>query len=363
MPDPVRAAEAAWLPFMAESLGCERGAVIVGHSSGAAAAMRFAETHRTAGLVLVSAYTTDQGDPLEASSGYFNRPWRWDAIRANSGFIVQFGSTDDPFLPWSEQQEVADALGAELHRFEDRGHFQNTAQPELLAAVQEKQQQQPATPQPNAAMEIRGAERYQPEKLPLLERALEDQIMGNAKYSLDVAVGVMRLYQLAPALAKKELVARALLSGLMQMPRQDYRILLHLLPERLVSEEPVSSVVLLAGHLEANNLQDFWAATGAAKDTIAKVPGFADAVRGYVLHAVGITFQRVSTRVLADWLRLDGAPLQQLLADKAKTAGWSVAGDVVSLPLNSFNTAVQRRAADLVSFDAVAPVLRNAATA
>lgn len=34
------------------------------------------------------------------------------------------------------------------------------------------------------------------------------------------------------------------------------------------SEEPVSSVVLLAQHLEASNLQDFWAATNSCKDTI-----------------------------------------------------------------------------------------------
>jgi hypothetical protein len=32
----------------------------------------------------------------------------------------------------------------------------------------------------------------------------------------------------------------------------------------------VSSVVLLAQHLEACNLQDFWAATGSCKDTINK---------------------------------------------------------------------------------------------
>ena len=75
-------------------------------------------------------------DEVERASGYFNRPWRWADIRANAGFIVQFASTDDPVLPWAEQQEVADGLGAELHRFEDRGHFQNTAFPELAAALE-----------------------------------------------------------------------------------------------------------------------------------------------------------------------------------------------------------------------------------
>ena len=46
MPDPVYARENIWLPFMEKELGCGPDTIIVGHSSGAAAAMRFAETRR-----------------------------------------------------------------------------------------------------------------------------------------------------------------------------------------------------------------------------------------------------------------------------------------------------------------------------
>lgn len=49
MPDPVGARESVWLPFMKNELQCGEDTVIVGHSSGAAAAMRFAETERVAG--------------------------------------------------------------------------------------------------------------------------------------------------------------------------------------------------------------------------------------------------------------------------------------------------------------------------
>ena len=55
---------------------------------------------------------SDLGDSTEAESGYFSDAWRWEAARANCGFIVLFGSTDDPFLPWAEQQTVASGLGA-----------------------------------------------------------------------------------------------------------------------------------------------------------------------------------------------------------------------------------------------------------
>ncbi|XP_055074439.2 serine hydrolase RBBP9 [Misgurnus anguillicaudatus] len=135
MPDPVTARESIWLPFMEKELKCDDETVIIGHSSGAAAAMRYAETHKVFALILVGAYTSDLGDENERESGYFNRPWEWEKIRSNVKYILQFGSTDDPFLPWDEQQEVANGLKADLHKYVDRGHFQNTTFPELINAV------------------------------------------------------------------------------------------------------------------------------------------------------------------------------------------------------------------------------------
>ncbi|XP_053783104.1 serine hydrolase RBBP9 isoform X1 [Desmodus rotundus] len=135
MPDPIIAREIIWLPFMETELHCDERTIIIGHSSGAIAAMRYAETHRVYAIVLVSAYTSDLGDENERASGYFSRPWQWEKIKANCAHIVQFGSTDDPFLPWKEQQEVADRLEAKLYRFTDRGHFQNTDFPELINVV------------------------------------------------------------------------------------------------------------------------------------------------------------------------------------------------------------------------------------
>ncbi|KAM6972732.1 serine hydrolase RBBP9 [Aplochiton taeniatus] len=136
MPDPVTARENIWLRFMEEDLQCDEETVIIGHSSGAAAAMRYAETHKVFAIVLVGAYTSDLGDETERESGYFNRPWEWDKMRLNASHVVQFGSTDDPFLPWEEQQAVADGLKTQLFKYTDRGHFQNTHFPELIDTVQ-----------------------------------------------------------------------------------------------------------------------------------------------------------------------------------------------------------------------------------
>jgi predicted alpha/beta hydrolase family esterase len=43
MPDPYEAKQSIWLPFMRDVLKADESSIIVGHSSGAEAAMRYAE--------------------------------------------------------------------------------------------------------------------------------------------------------------------------------------------------------------------------------------------------------------------------------------------------------------------------------
>ncbi|XP_069787668.1 serine hydrolase RBBP9 isoform X2 [Narcine bancroftii] len=97
--------------------------------------MRYAETHKVYGIILVSGYTSDLGDATEKESGYFDSPWEWEKMKHICAHGIQFGSTDDPFLPWDEQQEVADGLQAELHKFTDRGHVQDEKFPERVDMI------------------------------------------------------------------------------------------------------------------------------------------------------------------------------------------------------------------------------------
>lgn len=138
MPDPVVARESVWIPFMKDEMKCCDETIIIGHSSGAEAAMRFAEKYTVKGIIVVSACVSDLGDEHERASGYYSRPWEWDKIKANTEWRVQFGSTDDPFIPWSEQQQVADGMTSELHKFDDKGHFMNTSFPKLIEVVKQK---------------------------------------------------------------------------------------------------------------------------------------------------------------------------------------------------------------------------------
>ncbi|XP_050407068.2 serine hydrolase RBBP9 [Patella vulgata] len=138
MPDPYTASESEWIPYMHKELNCDENTIVVGHSSGAEAAMRYAEKYKLKGITLVSGCVTDLGDENERASGYYNRPWLWEEMKKNTDLIIQFGSTDDPFIAWSEQQEIADNLNPELHKFTDKGHFMSSTFPELLNVIKTK---------------------------------------------------------------------------------------------------------------------------------------------------------------------------------------------------------------------------------
>ena len=141
MPDPLYAKRSIWLPFMEKTLRCNAETIVVGHSSGAVAALRYAETHRVRGIILVSAYLSDLGDDLEAASGYFDGDWRWKDITSNTDFIVQFASRDDHLVPFAEQMKVADKLKAhravDMRIFGDRNHFMQFEFPELFDTIRE----------------------------------------------------------------------------------------------------------------------------------------------------------------------------------------------------------------------------------
>lgn len=133
-PDAVKARAEYWLPFI-EELGADENTVIIGHSSGAVAAMRYAETHRILGSVLVGACYTDLGEASERVSGYYDEPWRWDAIKANQQFILLFASPTDPYIPIAEARFIQKHLGATYFELPDRGHFEEREFPELPKAV------------------------------------------------------------------------------------------------------------------------------------------------------------------------------------------------------------------------------------
>ena len=137
-PDTKLARAFYWLPFLDE-LKPDENTIIVGHSSGAIVAMRYAEKHKILGSALIGTYYTDLGYETEKLSGYFDTPWNWDAIKKNQQWIIQFAGKNDPWIPIEEAHVVRDRLNTIYYESPDQGHFggdyYKETFPELLEAI------------------------------------------------------------------------------------------------------------------------------------------------------------------------------------------------------------------------------------
>lgn len=111
------------MPFLRDEVGADNQTIIVDHSSGAVAAMRFAEQYKILGSVLVGACYTALGIENERLSVYYSRPWNWQQIKANQKWICLFASQDDPWIPVKGSRFIHQQLDCEYHEFKNQGHF------------------------------------------------------------------------------------------------------------------------------------------------------------------------------------------------------------------------------------------------
>ena len=130
-PDAEVAHEAIWIPYLEKEIQADEITVLVGHSSGGIASIRYAEHHTILGSVLVGVNYTDLGDATEKESGYYNHPWDWNAIKKNQQWILQFSSTDDPYIPIDQPRFIHEQLQSDYHEYSDKGHFMIPEFPEL----------------------------------------------------------------------------------------------------------------------------------------------------------------------------------------------------------------------------------------
>ncbi len=146
MPDPHVCRETKWIPFINSELlpaGKSRDTVVVGHSSGAVAAMRLAERTKLKGIILVATYDSDLGDANERASGYFSRPFDWQSIIENCEFVCAVGGTQDDLVDITIQRRVAtECLGLapgvlkKEWRELENNHFFSPPCPELVELLE-----------------------------------------------------------------------------------------------------------------------------------------------------------------------------------------------------------------------------------
>jgi predicted alpha/beta hydrolase family esterase len=143
LPDATLARRKYWFPYFNEVLKLGPDDIVVGHSSGALAILKYAEDNKIGASVLIGAYYTDLGYEDERTSGYFDTPWNWETIKANQQWTAIFASADDPYIPIDDPRYIQDKLESEYFELQSRGHFGGEHHPmlefpELLNFLKEK---------------------------------------------------------------------------------------------------------------------------------------------------------------------------------------------------------------------------------
>jgi predicted alpha/beta hydrolase family esterase len=141
LPDPEGAHMNIWLPYIETEMVRDENTIIVGFSSGAVATLRYLESHKLRGAIVLGCNYTDLGDEAERAAGWYDAPWQWDTIKKNAGWIEQFHSLDDPYIPVSEPRFIHEHIGSVYHEYADRGHFMeehsplNVTFPEIIEII------------------------------------------------------------------------------------------------------------------------------------------------------------------------------------------------------------------------------------
>jgi predicted alpha/beta hydrolase family esterase len=118
--------------------------ILVGHSLGAAFALRLVEraVEPVAGLLLAAGFVGPLGLPdYDAiNHSFFADPFDWGGIRARKGQVCRcWAGADDPYVPLPRSQSVADHLEAPLEVLPGGGHLNSetgfTTFPQLRDAI------------------------------------------------------------------------------------------------------------------------------------------------------------------------------------------------------------------------------------
>ncbi|KXK27341.1 MAG: putative hydrolase YdeN [candidate division WS6 bacterium OLB20] len=127
LPQAERPAPLRYNPFLDQQLPftLDGQAVLIGHSSGAVAALQYLQHVRPAEPVhavwLVSGFVTDLG--WEALTELFNPPLDYHLLQTLSEEYRLLHSKDDPYVPLGEAKTLAAKLDGNLLLKEHEGHF------------------------------------------------------------------------------------------------------------------------------------------------------------------------------------------------------------------------------------------------
>lgn len=139
LPNPESPDPDEWIKTLVDAVGAvDDETIIVGHSLGAAIALRFleaAEAYSTPkGCLLISAPWMIRSEELR---GFFVSELDFDVLMWKASQFVVIHSVEDTVIPFDHAKKYASVLHAKLLETEGNGHFQGEEYPVILNAIKD----------------------------------------------------------------------------------------------------------------------------------------------------------------------------------------------------------------------------------
>ena len=137
MPHPSTPNRKDWVKHLFDHIEPSNKVIIVAHSMGCIAALRYLEKTDTKinGIILVAPYVENEKGYKTVSS-FFRGKLNWDKINKNCGKIYSICSDNDPYVSVSQCSEIKENTNAECKVVRNKGHFDDdndiTEIPEVL---------------------------------------------------------------------------------------------------------------------------------------------------------------------------------------------------------------------------------------
>lgn len=141
MPNPKFPKQEEWLEKLTAVVDNDNPLILVGHSLGTIAVLRLLEriSSKIVCVILVAGFT--QGFGVNAISDFFKTPFDFARIKQKSRKFIVISSSNDPYLPITEGQKLADELNAEFIIEKNAGHLDSESgfskYPSLLKLILE----------------------------------------------------------------------------------------------------------------------------------------------------------------------------------------------------------------------------------
>ncbi|EWC45581.1 eukaryotic translation initiation factor 3 subunit K [Drechslerella stenobrocha 248] len=216
---------------------------------------------------------------------------------------------------------------------------------------------------------LNGLDRYNPETTSIFQDYVSQQCEYGT-YDCYANLALLKLYQFNPHLARDETITNILVKSLTVFPSTDFSLCCHLLPPSLLTTTPASStgdlheavqkLTTLNTQLESCQFKDFWNTLDSDDlyaDLIADVSGFEDTIRKRIAVVTNSSIREITREMLEGWLNLSDDEFDTFVKD---TAGFSIEGNTVIVPLNKDNEARPTITRESVKFDQFSRVIRRA---